>query len=484
MEKFVVTGGKPLRGTITVSGAKNVALKTLVAACLTEEEVVIHNIPHISDFFEMTGIMKELGAEISLKDHTITVRMVKFKSSEISLDKTAKSRTSAMFIAPLLSRTGKAIIPNPSGCRLGARPIDRTIEGIKEMGVAVEYRSEDGYFHAKTLGDNLGIRPIDRTIDGLKQMGAAIDYDKKERAFSANSVNGDTHRLQGINYTFKKNTHTGTETLILAAVLAKGKSILKNAAEEPEIDELIDLLNAMGAQVKRTAHREITIEGVEKLYGATCTIKPDRNEIITFAIAAIVTGGDVFIKDATKVDIDAFIDMIKKAGGGIEIKKDGVRFYAMGNLKATNVTTSIYPGFMTDWQAPWAVLMTKAKGVSIIHETVFENKLGYIDELKRMGAKVKLFNPIVKDPEKTYNFNLADNNDSYFHGVKIYGSVQLHDAVLTMFDIRAGAAVVLAALAAEGTSTIFGVDKLDRGYEKLEERLKKLGATIKRVKED
>lgn len=441
MEKFIVTGGKKLHGTISVSGAKNVALKALVAACLTSEEVIIENVPLISDFFIMLDIMKGLGANISLHDHTIKVKMKQISASGISLESAAKARTSVMFIAPLLARVGKTVIPNPGGCRLGARPIDRIIDGLKAMNVAISYSSEDGFFHAETSG------------------------------------------LTGTTYTFDKNTHTGTETLILASVLAKGTTVLDNAAEEPEIDELIDLLNLMGAHVYRSGHRQITINGVEKLHKAKFAILPDRNEIITFAIAAYLTGGDITVKQAKKVNLEAFLGSLDNAGASYEVLGEDIRFFASGPLKATNITTSVYPGFMTDWQAPWAVLMTQAQGETMIHETVFENKLGYAHDLKKMGAQVTLFNPRVTHPEKVYNFNLADDDESFFHAVKIIGPSVLHDAVVTTLDIRAGAAIVLAALAANGTSTIFGTEKLDRGYEQFEKRLSRLGADIKRVKE-
>ena len=438
MDKFIITGGNKLQGEVAVIGAKNAALKALVAACLTDETVVIHNVPLIADFFVMVEIMKELGAEVVLNDHTVTITMKKFAHSSIPLDKAALARTSSMFLAPLLARTGEAIIPNPGGCRLGARPIDRTVEGIKEMNVTITYHSDDGYFHAKTDG------------------------------------------LRGTKYHFVKNTHTGTETMILAGVLAAGTTILTNAAEEPEINDLIDLLNAMGAKVKRTASREITIEGVEKLHGAEFTISPDRIEVVTFAIAAIVTGGDVLVKDAQKAAIEPFLEKFDQTGAGYEKKENGIRFYSTGTLRSVDVTTGIHPGFLTDWQALWAVLMTQATGTSVIHETVFENRLGYIADLKKMGAKATLFNPEVADPQNEYNFNLEDNKQEYFHAVKITGPMPLHDAVMTMLDIRAGAAVVIAALAAAGTSTIFDIDKLDRGYENLEERLTHLGAKIKR----
>ena len=439
MEKFIVTGGNKLKGTVGVSGAKNAALKALIAACLTDEEVIIKNIPLISDFFNMIEIIKALGGETKISDHTVRIRIKKIKNHRLSLDTAARIRTSFMFIVPLLHRTGRAIIPNPGGCRLGARPVERGLDGLRKMGADIEYNSEDGFFYAKAS------------------------------------------RLSGVTYSFKKNTHTGTETMLLAAVLAQGKTILHNAAEEPEIEELIALLNGMGADIKRTKKREIEINGVKKLHGTTYTIGPDRNEIVTFAITALITQGDIFVKGAKKKHIQEFIDKLILSGGGVEEKEEGLRFFYHKELKTVDVETSPHPGFMTDWQAPWGVLMTQATGECIIHETVFENKLGYIKELQKMGANALLFNPKTDNPEEVYNFNLSDDNPKYFHAVKVKGPAKLHNAVVTMQDIRAGAAVLLAALAAKGTSTIYDIDKLDRGYEAFEERLKKLGAKIERL---
>lgn len=441
MEKLVIKGGKKLTGRIKVSGSKNVALKAFVAACLTDEKVTIENIPHISDFFIMSEILQELGGKVIIHDHSVTIEVEKFEKSEIPLDKGAQVRVSTLFLAPLLARTKEAIIPNPGGCRLGARPIDRIVDGIVQMGADITYHSEDGYFHAKTEG------------------------------------------LVGTEYTFAKSTHTGTESLILAAVLAKGTTILKNAAQEPEIDDLIDLLNAMGANVHRTAQREITIVGVEKLHGTTFTISPDRNEVVTFAIAGLLTKGDLFIEGARSKDIKEFLHEVEVTGGGYEETKEGMRFFYKGDLQPTKIVTQAYPGFMTDWQAPWAVLMTQANGVSTVVETVFEDKMRYIEDLKRMGAKIESFKPDVQDPENFYSFNLEDDKPEYVHAIKINGPVQLHNGVVTTLDIRAGAAVVLAALVAKGESTIFGVEKLDRGYESFEKRLQMLGADIIRVEE-
>ena len=432
-------------GSVGVSGAKNVALKAMVAACLTDEEVIIKNVPLISDFMIMVEIIRELGGEVKIVDHVAHVHMREFKKEKISLDEAAKIRTSAMFLSPLLARIGKAIIPNPGGCRIGARPIDRTTKGLEKMGFAVSYSSKDGFFYLKRESET-----------------------KKGE----------------IVYKFEKSTHTGTETLLMVACLLKGTKVtLENSAAEPEIDELINLLNQMGAKILRTQERTIVIEGVEKLNGTEFTIGPDRNEIVTLAIAAIVTRGDILIKGAQSVDLSPFVQRLELAGGGVEQRKDGIRFFYKGELNSVDVTTSTYPGFMTDWQGPWAILMTQAKGEAIIHETVYENRFGYVDQLKKMGANITLFNPEVKNPEEVYNFNMADNNPSYFHAIKIKDYTPLHNAVVEVSDLRAGATLVLAALCATGESVIFGIEHMDRGYEKLEERLGLLGADIKRAKE-
>lgn len=444
MEKLVINGGKRLMGTISVSGAKNVALKALVAACLSDEEVIIKNVPLISDFMVMVDIIHELGGKVKISGHVATIQMKKFKKERISLDEGAKIRTSAMFMAPLLARTGVAVIPNPGGCRIGARPIDRTIKGIKELGVDVRYNSKDGYFYLKR------------------------DKNKEKE-------------WRKVVHKFDKSTHTGTEIMILSSALFNGETVLKNAAEEPEIDELINLLTAMGAKIVRSGKREITIDGVDSLHGATYKIGPDRNEIVTFAVVAILTKGDIFIKDAHNVDLEEFIKKLEFAGGGIEKKREGIRFYYKGALKKTDITTSFYPGFMTDWQGPWAVLMTNARGETVIHETIYESRFGYVKELKKMGANISFFNPRVRKSEDVYNFNLSDRVPDYYHAIRVKGPIRLHNAVVEISDLRAGATLVLAAVSSEGKSVVFGVKHLDRGYEKFEERLRSLGARIKRI---
>jgi UDP-N-acetylglucosamine 1-carboxyvinyltransferase len=348
-----------------------------------------------------------------------------------------------MVLGPLLARYGVATTPNPGGCRLGARPIDRHISALKDMGAHIEYHSDDGYFYAKT----------------------------KE--------------LHGARVRFPKNTHTGTETLLLAAVLARGQTVLENAAEEVEIDDLIACLNKMGAHIRRTDPRTIVIDGVKSLHGTDYSIMPDRNEEVTLAIAGVMTGGDVIVRNSSRHNLGAFLDVYGKAGGKYEeIDEKTTRYYADGPLKATDITTHPHPGFMTDWQAPWAVLMTQAEGTSTIHETVFESRFSYVSQLLKMGASIEFFDPNVSNPESFYNFNWADRVPGYHQGIKITGPTTLHNAVLEIDDLRAGATLVLAALSAQGESVVHGVEQVDRGYEKIEERLAALGAHIQRVTEE
>jgi UDP-N-acetylglucosamine 1-carboxyvinyltransferase len=346
-----------------------------------------------------------------------------------------------MFIAPLLLRSGKALVPNPEGCRIGARPIDRHIAGLTQMGAKIEYKSEDGYYHAEAEG------------------------------------------LKGTNYTFEKNTHTGTETLIMAATLASGTTVLQNAAEEHEIDDLILLLNKMGANIKRTEKRKIVIEGVEKLHGTTHEIVSDSNELVTFAVLSLISGGNIALHNANLDNIQAFLTEVKKAGGAWEEKDGNVRFYLEKSLAPSTVVTAPEPGFKTDWQGPWAILMTQADGVSTIHETIYENRFGYVEELKKMGAKIEFFDPEVSDPTDFYNFNF-DTNQKYQQAIKIFGATELHNGALTITDLRAGATVVIAALIAKGESVIYGLEHLERGYENFASRLKSLGASIQEVEED
>ncbi len=444
MDTFIIKGGVPLSGEIRVGGAKNVALKILIASLLTDEEIVIHNVPHLKDVFSLIDVLKSLGVSAVFKAHDLYIKNGTMASEpKVPLEIGAKLRTSSMVLGPLLARYGKAHVPNPGGCRLGARPIDRHIVGLRDMGADIDYDSDDGFFHATA------------------------------------------QKLHGATVVFPKNTHTGTETIILAAVLADGKTIIENAAEEIEVDDLIMCLNLMGANIARVTPRTIVITGVPKLHGVEYTIMPDRNEEVTFAIAAAITGGDIVVDGSQVKYLESFLSMFEKAGG-VYTKLDDThtRYSSSGVLVHTDIETLPHPGFMTDWQAPWAVFMTQASGESTIHETVFESRFSYVSELKKMGAAIEFYDPIVSNPPEFYNFNWEDRREGYHQGIRISGPTTLHDAVLSADDIRAGASLVLAALVASGTSYLSNVQLIDRGYEDLEGRLSNVGATISRKKEE
>lgn len=443
MEKFVITGPTVLQGEVTVAGAKNVALKTIVASLLTEDPIILHNMPHIRDVTLMLDVVRSLGAEVTVDGHTVTIRDGQTRETTVPLEIGARLRTSSMVLGPMLARFGHAMIPNPGGCRIGARPIDRHIDGLIAMGATISYDSADGYFHAHA------------------------------------------EHLHGADITFTKNTHTGTETLILAAVLADGKTVLHNAAEEVEIDDLIVLLTSMGAKITRSASREITIEGVKQLHGAEHTIMSDRNEEVTFAVAAVASKGSITVRHSARKQMQDFLSVFEKAGGKWEaVDEDTTRYFYGGPVHAVDVVTAQYPGFMTDWQAPWAILMTQAQGTSTIHETVFENRFSYVEELQKMGADITFFDPVVENPTAFYNFNWEDHKPGTHQAITIKGPTPLHNGVLTMNDLRAGATVALAAIIATGESYLHGVEQIDRGYEHIDTRLQQLGASIKRIQED
>lgn len=438
MEILVIKGGNKLSGEIQVSGAKNAAMKVILASLLTDEELKIKNVPSISSVNGTVNMLKSFGIRIkSDVAHEITLRSNGTNNHIIPLEYGGLYRSATMMIGPLLYRFGKAMVPNPGGCRIGKRPIDRHIEGLRAMGADIRY--EQGYFYA-------------------------------------------TGRLKGNTYRFERNSHTGTEALILAGVCATGETIIENAAEEPEVDDLINLLNLMGSHIVRKKKRTIIIKGVKKLSGAEFTIMPDRNEVVTFAIAAIASGGDLIIKGAQKQYLQSFLENLSAAGGGWEVMDTNtIRFFHNGKMKATDIVTSAHPGFMTDWQAPWSLLMTQAEGRSTVHETVYEDRFGYVRQLQKMGARIDFYNPPVKNLQTTYNFNWSKDDDCIGHAIKIYGPAKLHNAILEVSDLRAGATLLISALIAKGTSVLQGIEHIDRGYEKIEARLRQIGADIKRV---
>ncbi len=439
MDTLIVNGPTSLHGTFRVAGAKNVALKALVASLLTDETVTLTNVPDIRDVRLMIEVLEHLGSTVSFALSTLRIEKKGENSYTVPLDVGARLRTSSMVLGPLLARFGHATIPNPGGCRIGARPIGRHIEGLEAMGAHISYDSGDGFFHATA------------------------------------------EKLHGAPIVFEKNTHTGTETMILAAVLADGQTTIDNAAEEVEVDELIALLVSMGADIKRTTARTIVVTGVATLHGTTFRIMSDRNEEVTLACAAIASKGDIIIEESSFETIGAFLDALAHVGAGFERLSDTVtRYFYKGPITAYDVTTLPHPGFMTDWQSPWSVMMTQATGVSIMHETVFENRFAYVAELQKMGANIEFFTPSVDDPTSVYNFDIPEDGHIGHQAIKITGPTALHNAVVSMNDLRAGATILIAAMIASGESIISGVEQIDRGYERIEERLNALGAKIKR----
>ena len=438
MAKYVVEGGIPLKGQVGVLGAKNSGFKLLIAALLSDERSTITNIANNSNVAWVTQAINSLGGEIVVEnDHTRIVSGKNISKQRLE-NGNSISRASSMFIPVLLHRFGRAKVPNPSGDRIGQRPIDMHIKGFEAMGVKV--------------------------IEGDDFIEAKVE-----------------DKLRGTKYRFEKNSHTGTETLILAACLAEGNTVLENAAAEPEVDDLINFLNKMGAKISRAGERVIQVEGVPLLIGSKHKVVPDRGEVVTFACGALATGGDVTIALGDRVDMEAFTKKVLEAGGNVEEKNDKIRFFSTNDLMATNIQTASHPGFLTDWQPLWATLMTQARGLSTVHETVFENRFGFVESLKKMGAEIEFFKPKVDNPKQLYNFHWTKEAKASPHAIKIDGPAKLQGTSLEVNDIRAGATLVLAALAAKGTTVLENIEHIERGYENLEERLESLGARIKRV---
>lgn len=437
-QKLVVQGGTPLKGVIRVGGAKNASYKLMIASILGSDKSRLLNLPEIADVKRVATIINELGGKAGQEGHkTLSIEPAGLNSYRVDERHGRVSRASTLFIGPLLAKFGKAEVPLPGGDRIGKRPLGRHLTGLEKMGV--EWNFENDFLKLKT--------------DGLK----------------------------GTNYRFKKNTHTGTETLIMAAVLAEGKTVLENAAEEPEIDNLIEYLNQMGAHIKRRAFRVIEIQGVERLTGAIHKVMPDRNESVSYACGAIATKGDIIIENANHEDLTAFIEKVREANGGVEIGDYGVRFFYQGPLVATDVTTEIQPGFMTDWQPLWATLIAHAEGTSIIHETVMQNRFQYAKFLNEMGADIEPIEPKVKHPEKVYNFNWEDRKPSDIHAIKIKGPTKFKGGEFCVPDLRAGATILLAAISGQGETVLTNIDQIDRGYENIDHKLTSLGAKIERV---
>jgi UDP-N-acetylglucosamine 1-carboxyvinyltransferase len=423
-EAFRVEGGRPLRGEVRVSGAKNAALKLLAAATLTGERCRFTNVPEIADVAVMVDSLRDLGVVV---DHpapnTYEVSAGDVDWLFVPLEAAARMRASFILLGPLLARFGRVIISNPGGDRIGRRPVNLHVDAMRALGADVEYRN--GYYFARAPG-----------------------------------------RLRGGEITFPFVTVMGTENAMLAATLADGHSVIRPAAQEPEVDDLVSFLQGMGAEVERTAPDTIEVEGRRRLRGADHHVIPDRIEAGTFVVAAAVTGGDVVLRGAPSVALGAFLGVMSEVG--VDVHCDGdtirVRGTAAGSrsYRPADIATAPYPGLATDLQPPTVVLLTQADGTSRVHESIFEDRLEWLTELRLMGAQVDLLDE---------------------HHASINGPCSLRGAEVEMGDLRAGASLILGALAAEGSSLIHGAHQVRRGYENIEGKFLELGASIECISE-
>ena len=431
MENFRITGGKPLRGEVTLSGTKNAASKMMIASLLTEEPVVLRNVPKQRETAITQEIVSAVGSQVTWSDtHTIVLEAKTLELGKIR-ELSRKNRISILALPSLLHRIGEAFVPAVSGDQIGPRPVNYHIDTLEKMGAIIE-----------------------ATAGGYKA-----------------SVKG---KLKGALIELPYPSVGATESALYAGVLAQGRTVIRNAAIEPEIQHLVMMLQKMGAIVQINAGRSIEIVGVESLSGCEATVLPDRMEAASYACMALGTGGEIFVKHAQHEHMVTFLNTVRKIGGEYEVQPDGIVFRRGGELKGIEMETDTHPGFMTDWQQPFVVVLTQAKGTSIVHETVFEERFGYTEALKKMGADITLFSNCLGEIPCRFK------GRNYKHSAVITGPSPLHAASVTVPDIRAGLAFVIAALVAEGTSTLDGIEHLDRGYERLQEKLMGVGAVIER----
>jgi len=431
-----VDGGNPLNGEITVRGAKNFVSKAMVAALLGETPSVLRNVPEIRDVQVVTGLLDLHGARVDVDVDAGTVRIdpTDVESAHVAdIDAHAgSSRIPILFCGPLLHRLGEAFIPDLGGCRIGDRPIN---------------------YH----------------LDILRQFGAVVD----KRANGIHIV--APHRLQGTKIALPYPSVGATEQLLLTAVRAEGITELANAAIEPEIMDLINVLQKMGAIISVDTDRVIRIEGVERLVGFSHTALADRIEAASWASAALATGGDVFVRGATQPEMTTFLNTFRKVGGEFAVEEDGIRFFHPGgDLNSIQLETDVHPGFMTDWQQPLVVALTQAKGLSIVHETVYENRFGFVDALVGMGATIQVYKECLGSRPCRFG------QRNFYHSAVISGPTPLSAADIEVPDLRGGFSHLIAALTAKGTSAVRGISLIDRGYERFTDKLEALGAQFSR----
>ncbi len=423
-----ITGGRALSGEVTVAGAKNAASKMIIATLLTADEVTLNNLPLQQESDIARELVQTLGGVNRLENHTLHMQ-VKEIASTSAMQLSRKNRLAILALAPLLHRKGEAFVPTLGGDKIGPRPVNFHLDALEKMGAKIE-ADADGY-HASAP-------------HGLKGTVIALPYP---------SVGA-------------------TETVLFAGVLAKGRTVLKNAAIEPEIIDLVMMLQKMGAIIELRAGREIAITGVDELHGCVHRVLPDRLEVASFAALALGTRGNIFVRGAKHRDMITFLNAVRQLGGDYEVTSEGIRFIGKQGYHGMQLETDTAPGFSTDWQQPFCVLLTQAEGTSVMHETVYEERFGYTDVLKKMGADISLFENCLGEIVCRFK----DHN--YKHAAVIKGPTSLHAGDMVVPDIRAGLAYVLAALIAEGTSTLTGVEHLERGYEDLYGKLRSIGAQI------
>jgi UDP-N-acetylglucosamine 1-carboxyvinyltransferase len=440
MEVLKIRGGKPLSGKMIATGAKNAMTKLLVASLLSDKKCTFHNVPNIGDVEITVNLCKEIGSEVTWdkKEKILEISTPDLKTTYIPQKYSGSNRIPILMIGALLGRTNQDIIvPTIGGDLIGSRPVNLHINALQKLGASIEYREM-----------------------------------KQEGAYFAQAHKG----LKGTVITLAYPSVGATENTILAAIRAKGTTLVKNAAIEPEIIDLILFLQKLGANIMVDVGRTIRIYETKEFKEVEHTVLTDRNEVASYAVAAISTKGRVFIERAEHMHMIAFLNKLREIGGGFEVKKNGIEFFYERELNGgVHLETDVHPGFMTDWQQPFVVLMTQAQGISVVHETVYENRFGYTHTLKEMGADIELFTKCLGGKE--CRFASSDHH----HSLVIKGSTPLQAKDMSIPDLRAGFSYVMAALLAQDESTISTVDFLDRGYEDLVGKLASLGADITRI---
>ncbi|MFO7188079.1 MAG: UDP-N-acetylglucosamine 1-carboxyvinyltransferase [Pseudomonadota bacterium] len=417
MDKLAIQGGVPLEGEVRISGAKNAALPLMCAALLTTEPLRLTNVPHLRDVATMLRLLGDMGVDVTMDDRQgITLDASALNNPVAPYDLVKTMRASILVLGPLVARYGRARVSLPGGCAIGQRPVDQHIKGLQAMGAQIHV--EHGYIHATAP------------------------------------------RLRGTRLLMDVVTVTGTENLMMAAALAEGTTVLENAAREPEVVDLANCLNAMGARISGAGTDVITIEGVDALHGAQHRIMPDRIETGTFLVAAAATGGAVMLRDADASILDAVIEKLREAGAQIQVEDGAIRLEMRERPRAVNLRTAPYPAFPTDMQAQFMALDAIAEGTGVITETIFENRFMHAQELRRLGADIEI-----------------SGNTAVVRGVR-----RLEGATVMATDLRASASLVIAGLVANGETLIDRIYHLDRGYEAIEEKLSRLGARIRRVR--